>query len=74
LHTVAQVERQRLDVRYNASQLNYQLIAETLEKTGFPVWDNWWSRLKDNWYRFSGDNARDNAKAPPPACCNKPPK
>ncbi len=74
LDVASNVEKHRFVVRYNASQLNYHSIVELIEKTGFPPLDNWWSRFKGNLYRFSDDNARDNARAPPPACCNKPPK
>jgi copper chaperone CopZ len=68
------VDRHQVIVRYDASQTAYQMIVEVLERTGFPPLDNWWSRVKGNWYQFSDTNARDNAKAPPPVCCNKPPK
>ena len=74
LGVAADAERRRLVVRYNASRQNYRNILETAEKTGFPALDTWWSRFKRNWYRFTDENARDNAKAPPPACCSKPPK
>jgi copper chaperone CopZ len=74
LNVATDVEKQWVIVRYNARQLNYQNIVETLEKTGFPPRDNWWNRFKGNWYRFSDENARANAKAPPSACCNKPPQ
>jgi len=68
------VDKHRVIVRYDASQSAYQAIVEVLESTGFPPLDSWWSRVKGNWYQFSDTNARDNAKAPPPACCNKPPR
>lgn len=71
---IANVEKHRLDIRYDASRLNYLRIVETLEQTGFPPLVSWWSRMKSNWYRFSDETARENAQAPPPACCNKPPK
>ncbi len=74
IKAVANVRKQRLDVRYNAAQLSYQRILEILEETGFPPRSDWWSRLKGSWYDFSEENIRDNAKAPPPSCCNKPPK
>jgi len=70
----ADLEKHRVVVRYDASRQNYQILVETMEKTGFPPQDNWWSRFKGNWYRFTDETARENAKAPPPACCNKPPK
>jgi copper chaperone CopZ len=71
---VADVDKHRVEVRYDASQQNFQNIVETMENTGFPPLDNWWSRFKGNWYRFSDETARENAKAPQSACCNKPPK
>jgi copper chaperone CopZ len=74
MNVAAEVEKSRVVVRYNASRQNYRNIVETMEKTGFPPLDSWWTRFKGNWYQFSDDNARDNAKAPPPACCSKPPK
>lgn len=74
VNVAAEIDKDRVVVRYNASQQNYRNIVETMEKTGFPPLDSWWNRLKRNWYQFSDENARDNAKAPPPACCSKPPK
>ncbi len=71
---VADVEKRLVVVRYNASQQNFENIVETMEKTGFPPLNNWWSRFKRNWYHTTDEIARDNAHAPPPACCNKPPK
>ncbi len=71
---VADVDKHRVVVRYDASQQNFENIVETMEKTGFPPVNSWWSRFKGNWYRFSDETARENAKAPPPTCCNKPPK
>ncbi|QYZ67438.1 MAG: hypothetical protein OI74_13620 [Gammaproteobacteria bacterium (ex Lamellibrachia satsuma)] len=68
------VEKHQVIVRYDATQSAYQVIADVLENTGFPPLDSWWSRFKGNWFQFSDTNARDNANAPPPACCNKPPK
>jgi copper chaperone CopZ len=68
------VDKHQLAVRYDASQSAYQAIVEVLENAGFPPLNTWFSRFKGNWFQFSDTNARDNAKAPPPACCNKPPK
>ena len=68
------VDKHQVDVRYDASQSAYQAIVEVLENAGFPPLDNWWSRVKGNWFQYTDTNAMDNAKAPPPACCNKPPR
>ena len=74
LAVLAKIDKHQVVVRYDASQLNYHSIMDTIEKTGFPPLNNWWNRFKGNWYRFFDENARENAKAPPSACCNKPPK
>jgi copper chaperone CopZ len=68
------LEKQQVVVRYDASQSAYQTIVEALEGSGYPPLKNWWGRVKGNWYQFTDANIRDNANAPLPACCNKPPK
>jgi copper chaperone CopZ len=68
------LRKQQVVVRYDASQSAYQVILEALEGSGYPPLKTWWERVKGNWYQFTDANIRDNAKAPPPACCNKPPK
>ena len=70
------VERgdQKLSILYDASQVDYQTIERVLIQAGLPPVNNWWARLKASLYQYSDTNARDNAKAPPPACCNKSPK
>ena len=71
---VADAERHRVELRYDASCTDYQAVAAALKRAGFPPSDDWWSRLKGNWFQFTDTNAHDNASAPPPSCCNKPPK
>ena len=73
-NVVADIAKHHLEVRYDAAQLNYQAIIQALESAGFPPSHGWSSRLRRSVYQFLDGNARDNAKAPPPACCNKPPK
>ena len=68
------MDKQQLVVIYDARRSAYESIVTALEDAGFPPPKNWWSRIKGNYYQFADGNARDNAKAPPPACCNKPPK
>ncbi len=70
----AQVDKQRIVVRYDATQTDYRSIVCILEETGYPPTKNWWARMLASWYQFTDTNARDNANAPPPACCNKPPR
>ncbi len=70
----ADVKKHRAVVSYDVTVMDYRSIIAALEEAGFPPLDDWLSRVKGNWYRFTEENARENAKAPPPACCNKPPK
>lgn len=67
-------DRRELRILYDASQVNYSEIIQLLTDADLPPVDHWWARLKARIYQFSDSNARDNAKAPPPACCNKSPR
>jgi len=71
---VADVKKRRVMVCYDPTRTDYLTVIEALESAGFPSVDNWLSRRKMDWYEFTENNAKENAKAPPPACCNKPPK
>ncbi|WP_456447092.1 hypothetical protein [Thiolapillus sp.] len=64
----------RLEVTYNVTKMDYQALGSTLETLDCPLASGGWSRIKGWFYQFSDTNARDNAKAPPPPCCNKPPR
>ena len=70
----ADVKKQQVTVLYDASKIAYQQIVDAMVHTGFPPLDNLWRRFKGNWFQFTDSNARENAKDPPSACCNKPPK
>ena len=75
VHSVAaDIGKRQLIVCYDITGSDYQSIVELLADTGFPPLDNWLSRRKKSWYEYTEATARENAKAPPPACCNKPPK
>ncbi len=64
----------RLEVTYNVIKMDYQGLNKTLATLGCPLASGGWSRIKGWFYQFSDTTARDNAKAPPPPCCNKPPR
>ncbi len=66
--------KHRLEVRYDVTQTTCNKLLSVLEKNGYPVIDSWTSHMKIYGYNFIEDNMRANAKAPPPSCCNKPPK
>lgn len=74
LEVTTDIDNHILAVRYDASQIDYLSIIGVLKEANYPIVDNWWSRIKGSLFQYSDTNARDNAKVPPPACCNKPPK
>ncbi len=61
-------------VVYDASRVDYRTLILAVEEAGLARASGWWNGLKAKLYAYSDANARENAKAPPPACCNKPPK
>ena len=71
---VAEADKQRLEVRYAASETDYRAITHVLAGLGYPVATDRWSTFKGSWYQFTDINARENAEAPEPACCNKAPR
>ncbi|MGR9116073.1 MAG: cation transporter [Gammaproteobacteria bacterium] len=66
-------EKQILDLSYDASQVNIKQIEEIIKQNGCDIAQDWWSRLKEDWYRFTDENAQSNATHRP-SCCNKPPR
>ena len=68
------MKKHQIIVRYDVTGLDYHSIIRVLEEAGFPPLNNWWCRFKTGWFQNLDTNARDNAKASPPACCNRPPK
>lgn len=70
----ADMEKQMFYVCYTVTATDYPTIINALENAGFPPLDNWLSRRRRSWFAFTENNARDNAKTPPSACCNKPPR
>ena len=67
------INKQQLTVNYDASQLNFSTITKILHHIGKPPINNFWARVKASWYDYTDTNAKENANAPPPICCNKPP-
>ncbi len=70
----ADINKHRIVVCYNVTKTDYLTVLGALEDCGFPSVNSWLSRRKRDWYEFTETNAKDNSKAPPAACCNKPPK
>jgi len=71
---VLDVANKQIHVGYDASQTDYQSILDALKDMGISQEKSAWNRLKAGWFQYLDTNARENARAAPPACCNKPPK
>lgn len=71
---ITDLDQHQIVVDYDASQSSYQEIVQTLKGAGLSPANGWWDRMKGGWYQYTDENARENAKAPPPSCCNKPPR
>lgn len=74
LSVTGDMKKGQVIVRYDASQIAYQMILNTLRNVGFTPLNNWWNRMKGGWFQYTDTNARDNAKARSAACCSRPPK
>ncbi len=68
------LDKRRIIVDYDASRLSYREITQTLKTAGLSPSNGWWDRIKGGWHQYTDENARENAKNPPSACCNKPPR
>jgi len=62
----------RVRVRYDAAQVGFGVLEQSLAEAGYPPTQGWWARWKSRWYCYLDDNARLNAQASPSACCSKP--
>ena len=74
LETALDLPKRRLQVRYDVNQLNFRDLLDLLTQAGHPPPDGPLRRLLVALRVYADANARENAKAPPPPCCNKPPR
>jgi hypothetical protein len=63
-----------LYVEYDPIKIIYSNIEKILDDNQVIRARGFKQRLLSIWYDYLDTTARDNALAPPPACCNKPPR
>lgn len=63
-----------ISVRYLITATDYQSLERVLNTAGFPPASGHWARFRSSWLQSLDLTGRENADAPPPACCNKPPR
>lgn len=62
-----------LNLAYDASRTCIDHIEEILAKYEVVVSHDWWTRLKEGYFRFVDQNVKDNAKHTPVSCHKSPP-
>jgi len=60
-------------VDYLLTKTDYQSLERALGASGLAPAAGRWARFKSGWYQNLDLTGRDNASAPVPACCSKPP-
>ena len=63
-----------ISIEYDQLLINYTDLLAILSKLDTSYKKGFGFKLRTNWYDYLDTTARENASAPPPACCNKPPK
>jgi hypothetical protein len=66
--------KNNLTVEYDAIKISYSRIENILSDQQINRTNGIRQRLLSIWYDYLDIAARDNALAPPAACCNKPPR
>ena len=65
---------ENLLIEYDQLVLNFTGLLAILSELGINYKKGFVLNCRSSWYDYLDTTARENASAPPPACCNKPPK
>ncbi|MYL24328.1 cation transporter [Halomonas alkaliantarctica] len=60
--------KRKLHLAYDAGRLCLDCVEDILEKHAIEISHDWWTRLKEEHYRFVDQNVKDNAKQEPWSC------
>ena len=63
----------RLDLAYDASRICLDCVEDILMKHAVEISHGWWTRFKEEHYRFVDQNVKDNASQDPWSCHQSPP-
>ncbi|MDX5377556.1 MAG: cation transporter [Halomonas sp.] len=58
----------RLDLAYDASRVCLDCVEDILMKHAVEISHDWWTRFKEEHYRFVDQNVKDNANHEPWSC------
>lgn len=63
----------RLDLAYDASRICLDCVEDILKKHAIEISHDWWTSFKEEHYRFTDQNVKDNARHEPWSCHQTPP-
>lgn len=66
-------KKRKLHLVYDATRLCIDCVEKIFEKHAIKLSHNWWTRFKEEHYRFIDQNVKDNAKHEPWSCHQTPP-
>ncbi|WP_280549196.1 MULTISPECIES: cation transporter [unclassified Halomonas] len=61
-------DKRRLSLAYDASRLCIDHIEAILDRHAIEISNDWWTRFKEDHYRFVDQNIKDNASKEPWSC------
>ena len=67
------IEGRQLRLRYDPLKVDLKHILQQLEECRTPLDHHWLQKCLRAWYQYQDEAVCENAGAPPPACCNRPP-
>ncbi len=67
------IEAAHLRLRYDPLKADLAHILRLLEELQVPLDNHWLQKCLRAWYQYQDEAVCENAGAPPPACCNRPP-
>jgi len=67
-------EKNTLHLAYDATHVNLDCIEVIIKKHVIKLHNNWWSRIKNGYYRFVDQNVKENAQHKPLSCHKAPGK
>ena len=62
-----------LNLAYDASRICLDGIEDVLKKHGIEISHGWWTRFKEDYYKFVDQNIKNNLGHKPWSCHNSPP-
>jgi hypothetical protein len=66
-------EKNTLHLAYDATNINLDGIEDIITQHGAEIHDDWWTHIKEDYYKFLDQNVKDNAEHKPWSC-HQPPK